>query len=262
MAIDGSSYDYDSFVYNLAATFDINDNHTIYVSTNEGYELPDIGLQIRNAISQFDLSQSNLKPVETVDYEAGWRGGVGIAALSFAVFRSESDLGGVISEDMGLSISRNEVKIDGFEVTADFDINDAFNAGLSYSHIHGEERAQGAENFRPMSGFSIPPNKFTVQVGYDNNNGWTSNLTALYVAGEDYRIDGANAFGRRDLTSYTVIDWVNQIALGQGKLRIGVENLLNKQYFSVYSQLQRNSNNTSSVPGRGRTLSAQYLYNW
>ena len=260
--INGSSYDYDSFVYNLGATFDVSDNHTFYIATNEGYELPDIGLQIRYATSQFDLSQSNLKPIETTDYEAGWRGVVGSAALSFAVFKSESDLGGVKSEGMGLSVSRNEIKIDGFEATADFLLTDAFNASLSYSYIDGEERGQNAEQFQPMNGFSIPPNKFTAQIDYDNGNGWTSSLTTLYVAGEDYRIDGNNAFGRRDVDSYTIVDWTNQVELGQGKLQVGIENLLNKQYFSVYSQLQRNGNNTSSIPGRGRTLSLQYLYNW
>lgn len=82
------------------------------------------------------------------------------------------------------------------------------------------------------------------------------------MGADDYRIDGNNAFGRRDTKSYAVVDWLNSLQLGQGKLQIGIENLLNKQYFSVYSQLQRNGNNTSSIPGRGRTLTLQYLYNW
>ncbi|MDQ9090468.1 hypothetical protein RC083_02535 [Pseudoalteromonas haloplanktis] len=143
-----------------------------------------------------------------------------------------------------------------------FLLTDAFNVSLAYSYIDGEERGQNAEQFQPMNGFSIPPNKFTAQIEYDNDNGWISSLTTLYVAGEDYRIDGNNAFGRRDVDSYTVVDWTNQVELGQGKLQVGIENLFNEQYFSVYSQLQRNGNNTSSIPGRGRTISLQYLYNW
>lgn len=261
-AINGSSYNYDSLVYNLGATYDLNDNNTFYIATNEGYELPDIGLQIRNANSQFDLSESNLRPIETTDYEAGWRGKFGLAGFSFAVFNSESELGRVVVEDFGLSVSRNEIKINGYEATADLSLTNEFELAVSYSYVDGEERGQNAQQFQKINGFSIPPNKFTAQLNYDSNKGWNSNLTMLYMGADDYRIDGNNAFGRRDTKSYAVVDWLNSLQLGQGKLQIGIENLLNKQYFSVYSQLQRNGNNTSSIPGRGRTLTLQYLYNW
>ncbi|MFC3032646.1 TonB-dependent receptor [Pseudoalteromonas fenneropenaei] len=261
-AVTGSAYDYSSFVYNLGATYNLNDDHTFYIAANEGYELPDIGLQIRYANSQFDLSQSNLEPVETTDYELGWRGVIGPVSANLAYFTSSSDLGGVKSENMGLSLTRNKVRIDGFEASAKYLVHAAWALELNYSQVDGEEKAQGKTAYTVMNGFSIPPSKLSAVVNYDAGNGWTSQLTWLNVAGDDYRIDGKNAFARRDTQSYNVVDWQNSFELGQGTLTVGIENLLNKQYFSLYSQLQRNGNNTSSIPGRGRTLAVQYQFNW
>jgi len=262
IAISGSSYEYDSTVYNLGVTYDINDSHTVYAAFNEGYELPDIGLQIRYASSQFDLSQSSLKPIESSDREIGWRGEIGAFDFSAAYFISESDLGRVKSEGMGLSVSRNEVEIDGVELTSAWDINQDLSAEFSYSKINGDEKAQNADAFQQMNGFSIPPSKFTAQLNYDISSAWRANLTVMRSGEKDYRIDAKNAFGRREVTSYTIVDFNSQLELEQGVLTFGIENVLNKQYFPVYSQLQRNGNNTSSIPGRGRTFSMKYTYNW
>lgn len=262
IAISGSSYEYDSTVYNLGVTYDINDSHTVYAAFNEGYELPDIGLQIRYASSQFDLSQSSLKPIESSDREIGWRGEIGAFDFSAAYFISESDLGRVKSEGMGLSVSRNEVEIDGVELTSAWDINQDLSAEFSYSKINGDEKAQNADAFQQMNGFSIPPSKLTAQLNYDISSEWRANLTLMRSGEKDYRIDEKNAFGRREVTSYTIVDFNSQLGLEQGVLTFGIENVFNKQYFPVYSQLQRNGNNTSSIPGRGRTFSMKYTYNW
>ncbi|MBD1583547.1 TonB-dependent receptor [Pseudoalteromonas sp. S16_S37] len=262
VAISGSSYDYDSTVYNVGLTYDINDNHTVYVAFNEGYELPDIGLQIRYATSQFDLSQSSLQPIESRDRELGWRGAIGPLDFSAAYFVSKSDLGGVKSEGMGLSVSRNEVKIDGFEVTSSWAIKSSLNAEFSYSKANGDEKAQNAEQFQQMNGFSIAPSKLTAQLNYDINSNWRTNLTLMKSGSKDYRLAGKNAFGRREVQSYTLVDFNSQIDLEQGTVTVGIENLFNNQYFPVYSQLQRNGNNTSSIPGRGRTFSVNYRMVW
>ncbi|GMM83215.1 TonB-dependent receptor [Pseudoalteromonas sp. MTN2-4] len=262
IAISGSSYEYDSTVYNLGVTYDINDSHTVYAAFNEGYELPDIGLQIRYASSQFDLSQSSLKPIESYDREIGWRGEIGAFDFSAAYFISESDLGRVKSEGMGLSVSRNEVEIDGVELTSAWDINQDLSAEFSYSKINGDEKAQNADAFQQMNGFSVPPSKLTAQLNYDISSEWRANLTLMRSGEKDYRINAKNAFGRREVTSYTIVDFNSQLELEQGVLTFGIENVFNKQYFPVYSQLQRNGNNTSSIPGRGRTFSMKYTYNW
>lgn len=48
----------------------------------------------------------------------------------------------------------------------------------------------------------------------------------------------------------------------QDTLTLGIENLLNKQYLPVYSQLLRSSSNTSRVPANGATMTISYKRNW
>lgn len=260
--IQGSSFDYDSTFYNLGVSYDINDDHTLYIASNEGYALPDIGLRIRSANDQFDLSKSKLQPVETTDYEIGYRGGFGPATFDFAYYQSGSDLGGVTGEGFGLALRRDKIKIDGFELTTHLDVTDAISAKFSYTQVNGEEKREGQVEYNHMNGFSIPPSKLVASVHADLTDTWHSSLTAMHSASEDFRIDGENAWGRREVKGYTLLDWHNQITLSQGKLLVGIENILNKSYFPLYSQLQRNGRNSSSVPGRGRTLSVQYQLDW
>ena len=44
--------------------------------------------------------------------------------------------------------------------------------------------------------------------------------------------------------------------------RWGGQNLLNRYYYPLYSQLLRNSNNTSHLPAAGIVLTATYVHRW
>jgi iron complex outermembrane receptor protein len=41
-----------------------------------------------------------------------------------------------------------------------------------------------------------------------------------------------------------------------------VENLLNRHYFPLYSQLLRSNNNTSRLPAAGTVLKISYAHTW
>lgn len=51
-------------------------------------------------------------------------------------------------EDFGLSVSRNEIKINGYEATADLSLTNEFELTVSYSYVDGEERGQNAQQFQ------------------------------------------------------------------------------------------------------------------
>lgn len=58
-----------------------------------------------------------------------------------------------------------------------------------------------------------------------------------------------------DLISQWKIDQKNRVSLG-------VENLFNRHYFPLYSQLLRNNNNTSRLPAAGAALRVSYAHTW
>jgi len=80
---------------------------------------------------------------------------------------------------------------------------------------------------------------------------------------KDYRLDGVNSFGRRDVSGYTTFDLVSRFKIDEkNTVVVGVENLFNRRYFPLYSQLLRNSNNTSRLPAAGAVLKVSYTHRW
>ncbi|WP_308366755.1 MULTISPECIES: TonB-dependent receptor [unclassified Microbulbifer] len=257
----GGTVDYDASLFNASLVFTPGGNSEWYLAFNQGFELPDVGLQVRNANSDFDIHSSQLEAIETDNIEIGWRGNWDAVQASLALYRSTSDLGRVQTENFGLTLSRSEEKISGVEATLDFQVDDQWSGGVTVSRAKGEEKSSGADGFQDMNGFRIPPLKMTAYSQY-RSAGQLHRLQLLYSASEDFRLDGVAGFGRRTVDSYTTLDWLSRWNLNTGSIELGLENLLNEDYFTVYGQLLRSSTNTSHIPARGRTLRLGYRVDW
>lgn len=117
--VAGGKVSYDAVLYNLGLAFKPWKNHEFYTSFSQGFDLPDVGLQLRNAGAKFDINSSELEPVKTDNYEIGWRGSFGNTLATLALFQSRSDLGAVQSFNNGLHLTRTRERIRGLELTAD-----------------------------------------------------------------------------------------------------------------------------------------------
>ena len=109
--VEGGKVKADAWLYNANVTFSPNDQHSIYASFNQGFQLPDVGLIIRNAGEGFNLGSSFLEPVKVDNYELGWKGNFNNFSSSLAVFHSTSDLGAVQSFNNGLVLARTKEKL-------------------------------------------------------------------------------------------------------------------------------------------------------
>src|SRR5256885_12049411 len=86
----------------------------------------------------------------------------------------------------------------------------------------------------------------------------TPRLQATSYAAKDYRLDGKTGFGRYDSRGYTTVDLISQWKIDpKNRVSLGVENLFNRQYFPLYSQLLRSNNNTSRLPAAGTVLRSE-----
>jgi len=258
----------DAWLYNANVTFSLNDQHSIYASFNQGFQLPDVGVIIRNANNtdkekNYELSSSFLEPVKVDNYELGWRGNFNNFSSSLAVFHSTSDLGTVQSFSNGLALTRTKEKVSGVEATFDYlDDANVWGTGGSVTWMKGREKPQdGAE--QDMTGFRIPPLKLTAYVSYSPTETWTNRLQATYFGSEDYRLNGVNSFGRYDVKTYTTADLISSFALNKkDTVTIGLENMFNRKYYPLYSQLLRSGNNTSHLVANGATLKVSYSHKW
>ena len=262
--VQGGKVKADAWLYNANLTFAANDQHSIYASFNQGFQLPDVGVIIRNAGAGFDLGSSFLEPVKVDNYELGWNGHFNNFSSSLAVFHSTSDLGGVQSFNNGLVLTRTKEKVTGVEATLDY-LEDAkvWGAGGSVTWMKGRETPQNTHTEQDMTGYRIPPLKVTGYISYSPTDTWTNRIQATYFGAEDYRLNGVNSFGRYDVKSYTTADLLSSFALNKkDSVTIGIENMFNKQYYPLYSQLMRNSNNTSHLLANGITLKVSYSHKW
>lgn len=262
--VQGGKVKADAWLYNANLTFAANDQHSIYASFNQGFQLPDVGVIIRNAGAGFDLGSSFLEPVKVDNYELGWNGHFNNFSSSLAVFHSTSDLGGVQSFNNGLVLTRTKEKVTGVEATLDYLEDDKiWGAGGSVTWMKGRETPQNTHTEQDMTGYRIPPLKVTGYISYSPTDTWTNRIQATYFGAEDYRLNGVNGFGRYDVKSYTTADLLSSFALNKkDSVTIGIENMFNKQYYPLYSQLMRNSNNTSHLLANGITLKVSYSHKW
>lgn len=265
VGVKGGTVDYGAWLFNIGAAFAPVKGQEFYGAFSQGFQLPDIGLQIRNARPGFDINSSSLEPVKTNNYELGWRGALGSNTLAnVAVFYTTSKLGDVQSFNNGLILTRTKERIFGVEAAADYLTDDEkWGVGGTFTWMRGREQPQGSSSFQNMTGYRIPPLKLTGYLQYRPISQWTNRLQVSYYAGRDYRLNGQNSFGRRDTGSYTTLDLISRYQLTRkDTITIGIENLLNRDYYPLYSQLLRNSSNTSRLPAAGITLTAMYQHRW
>jgi len=264
VAVKGGDIHYDAVLSNLGIVYSPVLGQEIYASFSQGFQLPDVGIQLRNARRGFDIDASNLEPVKTNNYELGWRGELGSNTLgTLALFYTTSKLGDVQSFNNGLILTRTKERIYGAEASADWLSDDAvWGAGGSATWMRGREKPDG-KGWQDMTGYRVPPLKLTAYVQYKPTLDWSNRLQATFFDAKDYRLDGVDSFGRHQVSSYTTVDLISQYQISaDDKVSVGIQNLFNRDYYPLYSQLLRNNNNTSHLPAPGTVLTASYTHNW
>lgn len=264
VAVKGGEVHYDALLSNLGIVYSPVLGQEIYASFSQGFQLPDVGIQLRNARRGFDIGASNLEPVKTNNYELGWRGELGSNTLgTLALFYTTSKLGDVQSFNNGLILTRTKERIYGAEASADWLSDDAvWGAGGSATWMRGREKPDG-KGWQDMTGYRVPPLKLTAYVQYKPTLEWSNRLQATFFDAKDYRLYGVDSFGRHQVSSYTTVDLVSQYQISaDDKVSVGIQNLFNRDYYPLYSQLLRNNNNTSHLPAPGTVLTASYTHNW
>jgi len=263
--VSGGRISYDAFMYNAGLSFQPVRDHEFYASFSQGFDLPDVGLQVRNAGAGFDIESSDLQAVKTDNYEIGWRGSFSNTFASLALFHSQSDLGAVQSLNNGLTLIRTRERIHGVEAAVDYySDDDAWALGGTLSWMWGKEKPSGADDYRIMTGYRIPPIKLTAYAQYRPSERWSTRAQLTWFGSRDYRLsDGRTQFGRADVGHYYTVDLMTRYDLdSRSSLTLGVQNLFNKQYLPLYSQLLRSGSNNSRLPAAGAVLTATYSYRW
>ncbi|MAA73609.1 MAG: TonB-dependent receptor [Salinisphaeraceae bacterium] len=261
VSVEGGNPDFDEVLPNVGVVFDLTDELSLYASYSEGFTMPDVGRVLRGVSTPGQSVDSllNLEPVISDNEEIGldyrslnWR-------VHAAYFWSESDLGARLENVGGIfQVRRERTEIDGFELSAQRDLSSRTQVGLLYSYINGEYDSDNDGSVdTDLDGNNINPDRLNLYVQWQ----------AMDFLPVDGRLQVSRLFPRDfggtaavpgyDFDGYTLVDLSLAKRTEDGTYRLGLENLLDEQYITYFSQAA-STLDERYFAGRGRTIIASF----
>lgn len=254
--VEGGKPTFDELLGNVGLVFDVNDELSVFASYAEGYTMPDAGLILRgvNTAGQSIDSLIDLQPVVADNLEVGANFQRGGFDLALSYFWSDSDLGSRILVVGGVGqITRQKTEIEGLEISASYHFDSGVVAGLGYSQLEGRFDSDGDGKVdKDLDGRNIAPDRVNLYLDAPLAENWTGRLQLSRLLDRDF--DGGQP--EHDFEGYDLVDAVvTYQAEDLGKFTLGVENLLDEQYITYYSQTLTYVNDDTYFAGRGRAIS-------
>ena len=222
-----------------------------FVSFSQSFSVADLGLVLR-AAKENTVSNTSIKAVKANNYEFGFSGDIGKISYEAAAYYSTSTLGAsYVFVDGNPQIARSPEKIYGFELSANYRIHPILDFGASYSFTEGKrELSDGSKIY--LGGDRINPPKITASVTVSPVSKWSMTTQMIATSGRDRfdPVNGLYSYGTGQIKSFTTFDFSSRYEMTKRSiLRLGIENLFNRNYYTVISQWQ--SNNLNYVKGNG-----------
>lgn len=267
--VQGGELSFEEPVFNLGGIVRLGAGFSAFVAYTEGFGLPDVGLILR-AVNQDNRSVDRLLelvPVLTKNKEAGltWRNGRGSATVT--VYESESDLSSVVRIDSaGIGhVDRVPTRVRGAELTAEFRPVSALTLNATAALLDGKTAtAAGSPLDLDLGARNIGPDKLNLGVTWRARPDLSVRLQSSTIFDRDINI-GRNTSSTRfeeHFQGYTLFDLALSWRTRAGTFGLGVENLLDRQYYGYYAQADVNAalSNDTYFAGRGRNFTTRWSY--
>jgi iron complex outermembrane receptor protein len=263
--IEGGDLDFNSTVFNVGALYKITDTFNVFANFAQGFSIPDFGNLLRRPPAGFSIGGDfkQLEAVRVDNYEIGVRGNWQQVQASISGFYHTSELGeSFLLDNRGfpIGINRAPQRIYGVEGTLDWRPGGEWQLGGTATWQEGEDDVNQDGDYLPLNSSIISPLKLTSYIQHQTTPGWRNRLQLVYIGDRDRAFD--KKVDLADIDNYLVVDYISSIQIGPGTLNIGIENLLDSQYFPVRIQRAGGFNNSERFAARGRSLNVRYVINW
>lgn len=260
--VQGGERSFSKNVKNIGAVWRFHPNWSAFVSSAEGFGLPDVGLVLRavKLPGQSVATLFDMEPIVTRNNEIGvnWRGAMG--SLSASVYDSRSKLGSVLRVNAaGIGqLDRVPTTVRGWEVSGELRASKQLSAFGSYARTMGKTAvAAGAPMDVALGARSQGPDKLVAGANWRVVPKANLRLQATTLFDRDINI--GRTVGTSNLEEhfkgYTLVELAGSYDFTWGKLGVGIENLADRQYIGYYPQSASYKDASSYFAGRGRTLS-------
>lgn len=266
--IPGGSTDYDNLLYNAGILMHITERQQAWFNFSQGVELPDPGKYYGNGTYQLvdghyklmksvNVGQSKLQGIKVDAYELGWRYNGDALRTQLAAYYSLSDKSISINRtNMTIDVNDDKRRIYGLEGALDYFIPDTtWSTGANFNILKSETKVDG--QWQKWDVIYASPSKATAYVGWAPDP-W--NLRLQTTQSFDLTDESGNK-----IDGYNTIDFIGSYQLPVGKLSFSIENLLDKDYTTVWGQRAPllysptyGSPSLYEYKGRGRTFGLNY----
>lgn len=266
--IPGGSTGYNNVLFNAGLLMHITRYQQAWLNFSQGVELPDPGkyygrgtygnavngnLPLTNSVN---VESSKLQGVKVDSYELGWRYTGDNLRTQIAAYYSLSDKNVKANKDLTISVVDDKRRIYGVEGAVDYFIPDTdWSTGTSFNILKTETKNKGSWQKYDVKYAS--PSKATAYIG------WTPELLSLRLQSTtSFRVSDAEGYS---IAGYSTVDLLGSYQLPVGKLSFSVENLLDRDYTTVWGHRAPMYYSPGYGPaslydykGRGRTFGMNY----
>lgn len=245
-------------LFNLGTVYKLTDDQQVFANFSQGFSFPDVQRMMRDA---FNLTTADIQPIRVNSYELGWRlnndeglnlGVTGFYNTSDKVLRFVDKVASIVDTDQ---------RIYGAELTATYPFMQDFKVGGTLGYIRGQYQETDGK-WKELNALQVSPVKGTVFGEWNNDEGYGARVQMLAIKGTDKAVEDGSA-GAVDIKGYTTMDVLAHFPAWKGRVDLGVYNVWDKDYRSVYAQQAvATYAPVASIPAEGRTYGLSYTFNY
>lgn len=255
--VNGGDLKFEALMFNAGLRYSKWRAFKPFISFSQSFSVADLGLVLR-AAKENTVNNTSIKAVKANNYEFGFLGHLGDFSYEGAVYYSTSKLGAsYVYIDGNPQIARSPEKIYGFELGVKYRVHSKVDVGANYSYVEGKREIGDKKVY--LGGDRINPPKLVTYVTVRPTDNLSILAQMVSTSGRD-RFDAVNGkytYGTGPIKSCTLFNLSSSYTFNmKSTIRLGVENILNKDYYTVISQWQ--SNNMSYVKGNGTRLTISF----
>ncbi|MGE1563939.1 TonB-dependent siderophore receptor [Pantoea septica] len=267
-AVPGGSTDYNNLLFNAGILGHLTERQQVWFNFSQGFEIPDLAKYYGsgtyrlanghyNLTNSVNVNDSKLDGIKVDSYELGWRYTGDNLRTQLAAYYSLSDKTISINKtDMTINLDDDKRRIYGVEGQVDYFFNDSeWSTGANFNVIKSETRVEG--KWEKLTIDSASPSKVSAWVNWAPGD-WNLRVQSTQT------FDVSDADGKK-INGYNTVDLLGSYALPVGKLSFSVENLLDKDYTTVWGQRAPGLYSPTygdaalyTYKGRGRTFGLNY----
>ncbi|MEN3975524.1 TonB-dependent receptor [Emcibacter sp. SYSU 3D8] len=259
--VSGGSPSFDEPLLNGGVVYEPWKGIRGYVSYAEGYTVADVG-RILRGITQENVEIDtflDINPVVSNNREVGIEVDRGPITASATYFWSSSKNGSLLVLNAGgvYDVQRQRVAIKGLELNLKARTPvPGLEVSVGYAHLRGRTDSDGDDILDiDLDGANISPDRVNLSASYRDGRFSALVQGQIYLARDFQGGDPRNSFD-----GYTLVDAAVRYETDFGGVSLSIQNLLDRQYITYYSDTTRPTDDTLFFAGRGRTITLAWDY--